>query len=103
RLRHARLAGDHRGDLVHAGAETFGDAGAHLRPLLGRGPRPGVEGGAGGGDGGVDVVGRPLGDARDDLFGRRVEHVDRARAGGRHPGTVDVELVVGLHGGWYPL
>ncbi len=79
-LRHARLAGDDGGDLVHAGAEALGDAGAVLGPLLGALGRPVGEGGAGGLGGGVDVGGVAVRDAPDHLAVGGVEHVDGARS-----------------------
>ena len=96
-LRHARLAGDHGGDLVHAGAEALGDAGAELGPLLGALGRPLGEGGVRGRGRGVDVGGGALGDPADDLAVGRVEDVDRPGARRRHPSAIDVDLVVLLH------
>ena len=63
-LGHAGLAGDHGGDLVHAGAERLGDAARVLGPLLGGLGGPAVEGGSGGRGGLVDVVGGAHGDRR---------------------------------------
>jgi hypothetical protein len=95
-LRHACFLGHDRGDLVHSGAESLGDAAAVLGPLLRGGLRPPVERGTGGAGGLVDVVGGPVGDRADHRAVGRVVDVDRPAAGGRHPRAVDVELV-GLH------
>src|SRR4029453_11922031 len=75
-LGHAGLPGDQRADLLGAGGEALGDAGAELRPLLGAGGRPAVERGAGGGGGGVDVGGGACGDAADHRSVGRVVDVD---------------------------
>ena len=86
------------GDLVHAGAEALGDAGAELGPLLGaRGATSSANAARAALAAASTSAAVPSGMLADDLAVGGVEHVDRAGAGGRHPGAVDVDLVVSGH------
>ena len=75
--RHAQLLGDDVGDVHRAGLQPFGDALDVLRPLLGRGRRPRVEGALGRLYGLVDVVRCGLGHTAHDFLGSGIDHVDR--------------------------
>ena len=95
--RHPDLAGDGLRDLLHTGVEAFVQLLEVLRPLLDRRRAPGLEGPACRLGRAVDVLGRALGNAAHDRFGRGVDHVDGPGPGGRCPRAVDVELVAVLH------
>ena len=85
---------DQRGELLAALGELRADrARSSCARSYGETRGPVVERRARGRDGAVDVLGRALGDAADDLLGRRVDHLDRALAGGLDPLAADVEPV----------
>ena len=76
----ADLTGDRLGELVGAGGQTLGDPGQQLGALLVGDGRPLLEGGRGGGDRLVDVIGGPFGDGPDDVLGVGVEDLQRSLA-----------------------
>ena len=96
--RHAHFAGDGVGDLVGARLEPGMDLHEVARTVGSAQRAPGREAGLRGSHGGVDIGGRTVGDAGDHLFGGRVGDLERSLAGGRNPGSVDVDAVVCAHG-----
>ena len=95
--RRAHLGADEQRDLVGARLERVGRGGQQRGALGGRARGPRLEGAAGGGDGGVDVLGGTGRDRGDLLLGGGVDDGDGLAAGGRHPRAVDEEGVLDLH------
>ncbi len=73
--------------------DRIGEGVQHLRAILWRRLRPGVEGRARGGDGAVDVGGIALGDLGDLLLGGRVDDRCALAAGGIGPVAGDEHLL----------
>ena len=88
------------GHVHHAGGVDVAEPLHGGDALLGRQPGPLalVEGGAGGGDGPVDVGRRALGHPADQLLGVGGDDLDDVGAGGVDPLAADEELLVDLHG-----
>ena len=86
------------GDLVAPGLELLGDAPQQLAALRRRSLRPCGERGLGRGHRAVDVGRHTGGDGGEHLLGGGVDHLEGVGPRGRHPRTVDVELVEDLHG-----
>src|SRR5690606_21081926 len=61
------------------------------------GRRVGLDGGTGGGDGGVDVLSVTQGDGRDHFLGGGIDHVYRAITLGRYPLAVDIGVLFVAH------
>ncbi len=93
--RHPDLGRDQRRQLVARGAASAAEIAAQrVQPAARAAPptRPRTRPRAAF-DGPVDVLGGALGNPTDHLLGGRVDHLDRAGAGGLDPLAADVELV----------
>lgn len=88
----ARVAALQQADLLAVTDQQVGDAAQQGGALGDRGAGPGalVEGAAGGGDGGVRVLGAALGDHRERLGVRRVDDLPDGPRRGRAPRSVHV-------------
>ena len=80
----AHLAGDRSRDLVLVRLQHLPEPEQPAGALDRRAAAPGREGGAGGGDGGVDVRGARQRHPREHLAGGRVGHIEVLGGGGRH-------------------
>jgi hypothetical protein len=85
----AGVGGLQLGQLLGVGLDRVGDPQQGERALGRGGARPALEGGAGGGDGAVDVGGARVGRLGDLLARRRVQHRLRSALGGLHRISVD--------------